>query len=140
MRRVPALGLVLAASLAAIAPRWAPEKKDSSRARVSLYRVAPGQQLSLLKWLSSRDEVAKEAGIPTSQVYAHLDGDAWDYMVIAPVTTAEQDRRFDEVARTRGLKTGFAAALEFRELLSWHTDTLVAGPEAAASLVAEATK
>ena len=40
----------------------------------------------------------------------------------------------------KGLKTGFPAALEFRELLSSHTDTYVAGPTTAAALVAAAGK
>jgi hypothetical protein len=140
MKRLFGLTLVAAAALVVAAPRWAPEKKEAGRARVSLYRVAPGQHLALLEWLAAREGVAREAGVPANQVYAHLDGDAWDSLVIAPVTTPEQDRRFDEVARTKGVTVGFAASLEFRQMLSWHTDTTVVGPETAAQLVAEVSK
>jgi hypothetical protein len=38
------------------------------------------------------------------------------------------------------MKVGFPSALEFRDLLSWHTDTLVVGPMGAAELVAQAVK
>jgi hypothetical protein len=140
MRRPLGVSLLLALAFATAAPRWTPEKKEGGRARVSLYRVVPAQQLEFLKWLAAREEVGKAAGIAPSQLYAHLDGDAWDYLLIAPVTSDEQERKFDEVARTKGVKTGFAASLEFRQLLSWHTDTLVVGPSTAADLVAEVSK
>jgi len=72
------------------------------------------------------------------RIYAHLDGDSWDYLMIGPVTTPEQDKRFDEAAVKRGLKIGFAASLEFRQFLAWHSDTFVVGPMTAAELVAAA--
>jgi hypothetical protein len=96
--------------------------------------------LDFLKWMAAREDVAKAAGVPALQLYAHLDGDRWDYLVIWPLTTPEQDRKMDEQASARGLKTGFPAALEFRELLSSHTDTYAAGPTTAAALVATAGK
>jgi hypothetical protein len=43
---------------------------------ITIYRIAPGKQLDFLKWLAIQDETAKEAGIPTVQLYAHLDGAA----------------------------------------------------------------
>jgi hypothetical protein len=90
--------------------------------------------------MAARDEVAREAGIATVQLYAHLDGDGWDYVGIGPVTTPEQDRKADEVAARRGLKTGFPASLEFRQLLSSHSDTFAVGPTTAAELVALASR
>ena len=78
--------------------------------------------------------------MPPTQVYAHLDGDRWDYLLIWPITTPEQDRKLDEQAAAKGLKTGFPAALEFRELLAAHTDTTGRGPTTAAALVAAAGK
>jgi hypothetical protein len=141
MKRRVATSLVVLAALVSAAPRWNPQnKKDAGPARVSLYRVAPGQQLAFLKWLAAREEVSKEAGIPEGQLYAHLDGDAWDYLLIAPVTSAEQDARFDQLAAKKGVKTGFAASLQFRDFLTFHSDTLVTGPLTAADLLAEAAK
>ena len=141
MKRKVATSLIVLAAFLTAAPKWNPQaKKGVGQARVSLYRVAPGQQLTFLKWLAAREDVAKEAGIPATQVYAHLDGDSWDYLVIAPVTSADQDARFDQVAAKKGVKTGFGASLQFRDMLTFHSDTLVSGPVAAADLVAEAAK
>ena len=140
MNRWPAVALIALSSLVLAAPRWTQGTTDPGRARISLYEVAPGRHLDFLKWMAAREEVARAAGVPATQVYAHLDGDRWDYLVIWPVTTPEQDRKLDEQAAAKGLKTGFPAALEFRELLSSHTDTYAAGPTTAAALVAAAGK
>jgi hypothetical protein len=141
MKRFRWLAVVVACALAVAAPRWSQdEKKGAGRARISIYRVAPGKQLDFLKWLAIQDEAAKEAGIPTVELYAHLDGDSWDYVGIGPVTTPEQDKKLDEVLARKGVKTGFPAALEFRQHLSWHTDTFAIGPTSAADLVAQAAK
>jgi hypothetical protein len=141
MPRPPKLLLVvLAVALASAAPRWAPGDKDPGRVRISLYRVAPGKQLEFLRWMATQDEVSREAGVAAGQLYAHVDGDAWDFMLIAPVTTSEQDKKKDEIAARRGLRTGLPAALEFRQYLAWHTDTLSAGPTTAADLVAIASR
>lgn len=138
MSRVAAL-LVAASTLVLAAPRWAQENtQGASRARISIYEVAPGRDLDFLKWLAARAEAAKEAGVPAAELYAHTDGDRWDYLILWPVTTPEQDRKMDERAAARGLKTGFPAALEFRALLSSHTDTYVNGPTTAAALLAAA--
>src|SRR5687767_7666334 len=113
-RRLATLLVVLGAVVSA-APKWNPQaKKGVGQFRASLYRVAPGQQLTFLKWLAAREEVFKEAGVPAAQLYAHLDGDSWDYLLIAPVTTPDQEARFDQIAAKKGVKTGFAASLQFR--------------------------
>jgi hypothetical protein len=140
MNRSAAMALVVLGALASAAPRWTQDKPDPARARISIYRVAPGRHIELLKWLATREEVAKEAGVPATQVYAHNDGDSWDYLLIWPITTPEQDRKLDELAARKGLKTGFAASLEFRQMLSSHTDTFASGPMTAAELVAAAEK
>jgi len=140
MNRRAALALVTVSTLALAAPGWVPDKPETGRARISIYQVAPGRHLEFLKWLAAREEVARAAGVPAAQLYAHTDGDRWDYLLVWPVTTPEQDRKVDEQAAAKGLKTGFAAALEFRELLTSHTDTFVNGPTTAAALVATATR
>ena len=140
MNRWPGVVLVALSSLVLAAPRWNQSTADPARARISIYEVAPGRHLDFLKWMAAREEVARAAGVPATQVYAHLDGDRWDYVVIWPLTTPEQDRKMDELAAARGFKTGFPAALEFRELLSSHTDTVAAGPTTATALVVAAGK
>jgi len=137
------LVLLFACALTLAAPRWSQDKgKDGGggRVRVCIYRIAPGKHLDFLKWMAMREEVAKEAGVPLADIYTHLDGDAWDFVAIGPATTPEQDKKMDEIAARKGWKTGFPAALEFRQFLAWHTDTFAVGPMTAAELVAQAAK
>ncbi len=146
MRRWPRLTLLLPLVLVFFAapPVRAqtskPEAKQPPHARVALYRIAPGKQLDFLKWLAEEAAIEKEAGVPPSQLYAHLDGDSWDYMQVAPDLSTEQQSRVDEVAKKHGRKTGFAAGLEFRTFVASHTDTFAIGPVTAADLVAAAGK
>jgi hypothetical protein len=100
----------------------------------------PGKQLEFLKWVAANDAIDKEAGVPASHIYAHTNGDSWDYMQIAPDLTEAQQAKVDELSKKHGLKTGFAASLEFRTMIAWHTDTFVIGPVTAADLVAAASK
>jgi hypothetical protein len=136
----PLLSLFVAGLALLSPPRWVEDGKADGRVRVSQYRMAPGKQLEYLRWQAIQDEVAKEAGVPVPEVYVHLDGDGWDYLVIAPLTTPEQDKKLDEIAARRGLKTGFPAFLEFRQFLASHSDTRAAGPATAAQLIAAAAK
>jgi len=138
--RYGSLLLLVAASLLLMAPRWSQEKPGAGRARVTIYKIAAGRQIDFLKWMAVQDEVSKEAGIAPVQLYTHINGDDWDYVGIAPVTTPEQDRIADEIATKRGLKTGLAAALEFRELVASHADTITAGPMTAAELMAQTAR
>lgn len=103
-----------------------------AKARVALYRAAPGQQVALLKWLAAQDRAAQSAGVPTSQLYAHTDGDSWDYLVIEPATTPAQDDAIDAARKKMGLGTGAAQSLELRRYIAVHTDTYVVGPVTAA--------
>lgn len=114
------------------------EMKAPPRALITIYRVATGKQLDFLKWLAEQEAIAKEAGMPASQVYSHTDGDSWDYLSVNPVLTDAQQAKVDEVTRKRGHKTGFSQGLEFRALVSSHTDTFVMGPTTAADLVSMA--
>lgn len=98
------------------------------KARIALYRAAPGQQVALLRWLASQNRAARAAGVPTGQLYAHTDGDSWDYLAIDPVTTPAQDAAVDAAARKMGMPVGPASSLEFRKYISMHTDTFAIGP------------
>ena len=98
------------------------------RARVALYRAAPGQQVALLRWLANQNRAAQAAGIAPGQLYAHTDGDSWDYLAIDPVTTPAQDDAVDAAAKKLGLPSGPAASIEFRKYIAVHTDTFAIGP------------
>jgi len=109
-------------------------------ARITLVRVAPGKHLDFLKWAAANEAIAKEAGVPATQIYEHTNGDAWDFLQLAPMLTDAQQAKVDEVTKKRGGKTGLAASLEFRTFIAWHTDTETIGPVSATDLVAAAGK
>lgn len=137
MSRTVRLSIVAACLLAVALPAFA---QEPPRALVSIYQIAPGKHLEFLKWLAARDEASVAAGLPAGQLYAHQDGASWDYLVISPVTTPEQDKKVDEISRKRGLKTGVALSLEVRQFFANHSDTFAVGPTTAADVVARATK
>jgi hypothetical protein len=136
-RLIPLLLAVLAATAAVAVYAQAQEPPEVI---VGLHRLAPGKQLDFLKWLAENDAIAREAGVAPSQVYAHSNGDSWDYMVISAIPTAEQQSKIDDLTKKRGRKSGFAASLEFRTFVASHTDTHAYGPMSAADLVAAAGK
>ena len=109
---------------------------DMPKARVALYRAAPGQQVALLRWLAAQSRAAQAAGVPAGQLYAHTDGDSWDYLAIDPATTPAQDAAVDAAAKKMGLATGPASNLEFRKYIAMHTDTFVIGPTTPAQYLA----
>ena len=112
-----------------------PPRCDPPKARVALYRAAPGQQVALLSWFAQQDRAAQAAGLPVGQLYAHTDGDSWDYLAIDPVTTPAQDAAIDAAAgRWAWRRSG--PALELRKYISMHTDTFAIGPVTAAQYLA----
>ena len=124
-----------AAALGAVASGtivYAQATPEPPRARVALYRAAPGQQVNLLRWLSNQNRAAQAAGVAAGQLYAHTDGDSWDYLAIDPVTTPAQDKAIEAAQKKMGLGTGPAQSLELRRYISMHTDTFVIGPVTAA--------
>ena len=121
-----AAGAVVAGSIAYAQSASPPE------AIISIYHAAPGHQEALLQWLAQQDRVSAAAGLPAAQIYAHTDGDSWDYLMIAPVTTAAQDEALDAAAAKMGLPSGPKVGLELRKHIASHTDTFVVGPLTAA--------
>ena len=105
------------------------------RAIISIYHAAPGHQQALLEWLAQQDRIAAAAGVASSQIYAHTDGDSWDYLMIAPVTTDAQDQALDAAAAKMGLPSGPKVGLELRKHIQSHTDTYVVGPMTAAQML-----
>lgn len=117
-----AISLALSTQVAAQAPA------EPGEAIVSLYRAAPGHQMQLLQWLAQQERVSAAAGVPTSQIYVHQNGDSWDYMLVAPVLTDAQDDAVEAAAKRLGVPTGPGVGIELRKHVAWHTDTMVAGP------------
>jgi hypothetical protein len=133
------IGLALAMSFAFAASGMA-FAVEPGQVVISLYYVAPGKQVEFLKWAAEQAAVDKEVGIPAGQWYAHTDGDAWDYLGIRSVTTAEQDKKSDEAMKKRGMKVGLAAGVVLRQYISRHTDTYAIGPLSAAEMLKQSTQ
>lgn len=125
-------------ALLAAAP--VPAQQRPETAMVAIYRVAPGKHLEFLRWMAAREAIDSEAGVPATQWYAHLSGDSWDYIAIGPDLDDATSDKVDAAASKRGLAVGPKAGLEFRQVMGWHSDTLVAGPTTASELVERATR
>ena len=136
MHQIMKLALAAAAGAAAGTIAYAQMPAGPPHSTVTIYRAAPGQQEALLHWLAEQDRASQAAGIPPGQVYIHLDGDSWDFIGITPTTTPAQDEAVDVAARKMGMATGARRALEFRKMISSHTDTFALGPMTAAQAVA----
>ncbi len=128
------LAIAAAAALAFAVP-GAALAQSPGKAIVSIYHVAPGHQVAFLKWLDQQNRISAAAGLPGGQLYAHTDGDSWDYVVIAPVTTEAQDAAFDAAGKKMGINT-IRGGMELRKHLTSHTDTFVRGPMTAAEYLA----
>ena len=132
MRFITLTAAAVALACASATPAMA---QPSGRAIVSIYHVAPGHQVAFLKWLDQQDQIAAAAGIAKGQLYAHTDGDSWDYVVVNPVTTEAQDAAFDAAGKRMGINT-MRGGMELRKHLNSHTDTFVRGPMTAAEYLA----
>ncbi|KQY52085.1 hypothetical protein ASD14_05365 [Lysobacter sp. Root494] len=127
--------VALALGIAALLPSPQAWSQEAPHGMVSIYHVAPGKHLEFLRWNAARDAASVEAGIGPTQWYAHLDGDSWDYVGISPATTEAQDNQVDAILKRNRLTTGFKASLEFRTMITSHTDTYAIGPTTAAALI-----
>ena len=126
------LALAGAVALAVVTPAAAQSGPDGI---VQIYHVAPGHQVDFLKWLDQQDKIAASAGVPAGKLYAHMDGDSWDYLVIAPVTTPAQDAALDAAAKSMGINV-MRGGIEMRKHVTSHTDTFVRGPTTASDYLA----
>jgi len=106
---------------------------------IAIYNVSAGKHLDFLKWMAEGEAVAKEAGAPASQWYVHHNGAGWDFISITPqLPSAQQeasDKKDDEIRKKKGMPTGMAASLQFRQFVSNHSDTYAGGPFTAGQLV-----
>lgn len=136
MHQILKLALAATAGAAVGTIAYAQMPPGPPHSTVTIYRAAPGQQEALLHWLAEQDRASQAAGMPPGQIYIHLDGDSWDFIGISPTTTQAQDEAINAAARKMGMTTGARRALEFRKMISSHTDTFALGPMTAAQAVA----
>lgn len=130
------LGLNIAAAAALALTFTTPAlAQQAGQGIIAIYHVAPGHQVDFLKWLDRQDRIAAAAGVPRGQLYAHTDGDSWDYLVINPVTTPAQDAAIEAAGKQMGVNV-MRGGIELRKHITSHTDTFVRGPTSAADYLA----
>jgi hypothetical protein len=113
----------------------AAQREEPPLSLVTIYRAAPGHQAELLKLIARQDELRRTAGLPPYQLYVHESGASWDFVTIAPGTTAEQDDAIARAAARAGVPTGPKAGLELRRHITEHSDTVAVGPTTAAAIL-----
>lgn len=123
------------AALAALAFATPVAAQNAGQAIIAIYHVAPGHHIEFLKWADRQDRIAAAAGVPRGQLYAHMDGDSWDYLIINPVTTPAQDAALVAGGKRMGVNV-MRGGVEMRQHITSHTDTFVRGPMSAADYLA----
>ena len=129
------LRYAIAAAAASIVISTPLAAQNAPQEIVGIYHVAPGHQVEFLKWMDQQDRVAAAAGVPRGQLYAHVDGDSWDYLIISPMTTAAQDAAVEAAGKRMGVNM-MRGGLELRKHITSHTDTFVRGPMSVAQYLA----
>ena len=135
--------LVLAFATTALAQQ-PPMKHEPGRVMVSIYKVVPGKQVEFVKWFAGREAAEKEAGGMPTHWFMHQDGADWDFVAVTHLASekeqADRDAKIDEILKKKGISTGVAAWLEFRQVVAAHTDTFARGPYTASDLLKEMEK
>jgi hypothetical protein len=116
-----------------------PTAAQDNESMVVIYNVSTGKHLDFLKWMSESEAIDKEAGAPATQWYVHHSGAGWDYIsittLLGPAQQDAMDKKVDEIRKKKGLPTGMAGSLKFRQYIGNHSDTHAGGPYSAADLV-----
>lgn len=122
---------LLAAALLA-APAVGQHSSDSV---VTIYRAAPGHQEALLRLMARQDQIYRAVGMPAAQLYVHESGDTWDFVTVAPKPSAAQEAAIAAAAKRLRAPSGPRAALELRQHLAEHSDTIALGPTTATEVL-----
>jgi hypothetical protein len=119
---------LLAWGLLAAAPAFA-ESKDML---IEIYRIVPGKHEEFLRHLALLDQANAEAGLPPRQLFVHQDGASWDFVLLQPAhTTDEQDAKLAAAYKKLGIPAGAKFFVNFRTMIAEHTDTFVEATTAA---------
>ena len=127
MRRF-SIVLALVSSLFANAPAFA----DSKEMVIEIYRVAPGKHEEFLREIALYDRANAEAGLPPRQLFVHQGGASWDFLILQPANhTDEESEKLDAAFKKLGIPQGAKFFVNFRRLITEHTDTNVEATTAA---------
>lgn len=123
--------LVLSFLLLVAAPSAPPVEKPREQA-VEIYHIAPGQHEAFLRFIDRCDDANRLAGLPPRQLFVHVDGADWDFMLIQPAhTPKDKEAALDAAWKKLGLPSGAAFFFEIRKFIASHSDTQVSGPTTA---------
>lgn len=135
MKSMLAALLIFAAAPAQAAPPAPPAPLGAQQ--IEIFRIAPGQQEAFLRLIARCDEANRMAGVAPRQLFVHVDGADWDFVLLQPAKyTPEESARIDAAWARLGLPSGADFFLEIRKFIATHTDTTVAGPTTAADYLA----
>lgn len=139
-----ALVLSFASVASAQQPMQHAMKHEPGRVLISIYKISPGKQVEFIKWFAAREEAEKEAGGVATHWFTHQDGADWDFVAVTHLASekeeADREAKMDEILKKKGVTTGIAAWLEFRQMVAAHTDTFGRGPYTAGELLKEMQK
>jgi hypothetical protein len=136
---IAALALLTAAPAVAQTARPAPAPPIGKQ-QVETYRIAPGKQAAFLRFVARCDEANKLAGLPPRQLFVHVDGANWDFLILQPYDVpADKQAALDAAWAKVGLPSGADFFLAIREFIADHEDTSVRGPTTAADYLATTT-
>lgn len=135
--------LALAFATTALAQQ-PPMKHEPGRMLVSIYKISPGKQVEFVRWFAAREAAEKEAGGMPTHWIMHQDGADWDFVAVTHLGSekeeADRAAKIEEILKKKGITTGTAAWLEFRQMVAAHTDTFARGPYTATELLKEMEK
>ncbi len=105
---------------------------DSTEMVVEIYRVAPGKHEEFLRQIALYDQANAEAGLPPRQLFVHQGGASWDFLILQPANhTDEESEKLDVAFKKLGIPQGAKFFVNFRRLITEHTDTNVEATTAA---------
>lgn len=105
---------------------------DSKDMVVEIYRVAPGMHEEFLRQIALYDQANAEAGLPPRQLFVHQGGASWDFLILQPADhTDEESQKLDAAFKKLGIPQGAKFFVNFRRLITEHTDTNVEATTAA---------
>lgn len=132
--------LIALLALLVVAPTMAQTAAPLGKQQVEIYRIAPGKQAAFLRFIARCDEANRLAGLPPRQLFVHVDGASWDFLILQPFDVpADKQAALDAAWKKVGLPSGGDFFLAIREFIADHEDTSVSGPTTAADYLAMTT-
>lgn len=130
--RAATLAAATACVFAVSAPAAAQESLDDMPI-LTEYHFAPGRYMDVVKQMAQMDQIRAEAQLPPLQYFWHVQGDAWNLMVLSqPAKEGDRDK-FIAARKKLGIEPQRGAMMA---MIASHIDTIVMTETAAERLAA----